>query len=238
MYNHLAIVDRARAGNSARINLDSGDSIQILTNKEGSIMDKLVTINLDGLQYQGAPEVQKELSKLTKRIDEAEEEKKDAENELEQLKADMEKLKAERDEYKSQLDEMKKEDEEGKEEKEKKGDQALQKAVKERLSILKVAEAVLDSAEVAELDDKSNKEIKSAVIEKKHPSVKLDSVSDIYIDGRFDAIAENVTSFDDDASARNRKTTHAKQDGTSDRFDEDKASKDAFESLQGQYKKA
>lgn len=65
-YNHLAIVERGRAGNS-RLNLDAADAV--ITPEDEQIMT-MVKIRLDsGIAYDGAPEIEQELTAVRARAD-------------------------------------------------------------------------------------------------------------------------------------------------------------------------
>ena len=223
-YNHLAIVDRARAGSAARINLDSGDAQQ--TTKEDKMNVDLKTVTLDGLDYKASPEVAKALEKAIKRADEAQAEAKTAKDEAEKLQAKIDAMK-----------EKEKEDEEAEKEEKEKMDGVIKAAVKARLALEKVASVSLDKETVAKLDDMSDKEIKLAVIKAKSPNANLDEKSDVYIDARFDAAVEDQASFDPDAAAKNRQTTHAKLDGAGKERSSEDARKDALDSMYNAYKK-
>ena len=223
-YNHLAIVDRARAGSAARINLDSGDAQQ--TTKEDKMNVDLKTVTLDGLDYKASPEVAKALEKAIKRADEAQAEAKTAKDEAEKLQAKIDAMK-----------EKEKEDEEAEKGEKEKMDGMIKAAVKARLALEKVASVALDKETVAKLDDMSDKEIKLAVIKAKSPNANLDEKSDVYIDARFDAAVEDQASFDPEAAAKNRQATHAKLDGAGKERSSEDARKDALDSMYNAYKK-
>jgi hypothetical protein len=60
--NHIAVVHRGRAGN-ARLRLDHDDAASEPVEKDASMTDKLVSVRLDGLEYQAAPEVKRALER-------------------------------------------------------------------------------------------------------------------------------------------------------------------------------
>jgi len=66
-YNHLAVVERGRAGN-ARLRLDAADAVHGAFEQEDDMADptgpKLTTVRLDDLDYAAAPEVARALTKL------------------------------------------------------------------------------------------------------------------------------------------------------------------------------
>jgi len=78
-YNHLAIVKNARAGDEARIHLDSDDADEYITANDGKDENKspkqreskmeLIKINLDnGLQYEAQAEVKVALDKAISQV--------------------------------------------------------------------------------------------------------------------------------------------------------------------------
>jgi len=224
-YNHLAIVDRARAGGAARINMDSGDAIQ--TTDEGKKPMKKVT--LDGIEYDAAPEVVNALSKAAARADAAEKSVTEITKQLETLKADADKTKAE-------LDAMKEKAEDEDEEKKAKKDGELRAAVKARLDLERVAEKVItgDAREALKLDEMNDADLMKAVIMAAAPKAKLDGQSDAYIKARFDAIAEDAEEMK--SIGDQRKTMGERKDGKSTATDAEKARIDSFEALRSMYK--
>ena len=62
--NHLAVVERGRAGN-ARLRLDAEDAASCdVEFKEDRVSDNLVSVRLDGIEYKAAPEVARNIEKL------------------------------------------------------------------------------------------------------------------------------------------------------------------------------
>lgn len=197
-YNHLALVPQARAGNAARLNLDGAAVQSIDLPGELKMSKELVTVNLDGLNYDAAPEVAKALQAAQKRLDEAKEEKTD----MEAKRADMQKK---IDEYQAKIDEM---TEEMKKMKESNSDSAISEAVSKRIALIeKASKVVTDSAE---LSGKNERQIMEVAIKTKHKDVALDGKSDDYVTARFDALIEALP---DDAAARQVEKTTTKMDG-------------------------
>lgn len=180
-YNHLAIVSQARAGRNARINLD-GAAVQSVNQAEEFDMSdiKLATVNLDGLEYQAAPEVAKAFTK--------------AQAELETVRADAEKTKKdmqkEIDGYQAKIDQLKSDMEKLKEER---GDEAVAQAAKARIALLAKAGKVINADEMFESTDR---EIMEAVIKSRHDSLDLAEKSDDYVVARFDAVLESLPTDD------------------------------------------
>ena len=173
-YNHLAIVARGRAGAQARLNLD-GAAIQTPKNT-GVNMQK---VNVDGIQYDAAPEVAKALERAAERADKAEKENEDAKKSYDAMKKEYDTAKAKADELKAELEKMK----------EDRGDAAISEAAKKRVALLTTASAVvaMDS-----LVDKTDREIMESVITARHDGLDLSGKSDDYVAARFDAVVESV----------------------------------------------
>lgn len=188
-YNHLAIVDQARAGRMARINMD-GVAVQLHHDEEDkSMTDKeMQTVNLDGLSYRADAEVAKAYEKAVQ-----------AEK---QNRNDAEALKGQVDELKAQLEAVKATH----------NDEAMAKAVAERVALLETAKRVVN---VDALQGSSDRLIKETVIKAKH-EINLDGKSDDYVNARFDALIESLPSVEDEAVAKqkqdvasvNRDTAH------------------------------
>ena len=215
-YNHLALVPKGRAGSMARINLD-GAAVQSIDppQEEEVIMTtelKTVAVNLDGLEYQAAPEVAKALEKAQAEIADvradAEKTKQDVQKELDSAQAKVDELKKQMDEYK-----------------EKRGDAAIAEAAKARVALLSKAAKVVNTDSLL---DSSDREIMAAVIAERHDGVDLAEKSDDYVLARFDAVLESIPSKD----------AVAKQREQSKRTDAEPAKRvDAMEIVRNQWKK-
>lgn len=222
-YNHLAIVPKGRAGKEARISLDSEDGVQCVTttkkdcsgacsgncscsnakdlNKNiDSINNKstktqkenrMIKVRIDGIDYEAAPEVINALTKANDRADKAEASLKTATDGKSTLEANL-------DEAKEKL----------KKAEEKNNDEAIQKAVTDRLTVVSQASPHLDEKELKIVHDMSDKDIKVAVIKKHFPEANLDGKDDMYIEARYDSAIE--MNIDNGSSvAHQRKLLHA-----------------------------
>ena len=182
--NHLAIVPRGRAGN-ARLNLDRLDAESIIT---GEIMpENLSRVRLDtGLEYQAEAEVVQAFEKM--RADKVE-----ADAHIDELQKQFDSVAAERDTLKSQVasaDKMRAD-----------ALEAARAEIKARAMLEKSAEAFkIDCA------DKSDREIKEAVIKSKRADADLSGKSDDYINAAFDLTVELKA---DEAMAEQRKAGRA-----------------------------
>lgn len=207
-YNHCAIVDSARAGDNARIELrvDSEDAVledMVIKTDGGTKM--LKKINLDGIDYEAEESVIKALNMHKLRADQAEKERDDACGEkktMDKKVADMEKkvtefekriseLEAERDSAKEKADGLEKELEEAK------ADSAdpkrLDEAVKAKMELLHNAE----KAKVEVKEDMSDMDIKKAIITSQFPKATFDGKDDVYIQARYDSAVEMMVEKND-----------------------------------------
>lgn len=186
--NHLAVCAAGRVGPAASINLD-GFAVQIETSERNDMTDtNAVTVNLDGLEYQAAPEVAKALDKQIARADAAEKSRADAEKAKDEMEAKL-------DEEKAKL--------------EKRSDAVIAEMVAGRVKLLSQAGAYVKDA--ADLADKSDREIMEAVIATKYDKLDVSGKSDDYIRSRFDAVLEAADA--DKAAGQVKATTSARGDG-------------------------
>lgn len=193
-YNHVSIVDRGRAGDSARMRFDSAKarfnsadrsvaiSADIQKSKNNIMEDSmnLKTIKLDGVEYQAEGEVIKALNQRRDELDKTVKEIEELKSQLETARSDSAKIEAERDNLKDKVGKLEAEKEEKLDEK------AINELVQKRMNIL--AGAKLADVEVNQ--DMTDREIKEAVIKKAFPNTNLEGKADEYIDGRFDGAIE------------------------------------------------
>jgi len=182
--NHLAIVPRGRAGN-ARLNLDRLDAESIIT---GEIMpENLSRVRLDtGLEYQAEAEVVQAFEKM--RADKVE-----ADAHIDELQKQLDSVSAERDTLKSQVASA---------------DKVRADALEAARAEIKARAILEKSAEAFKIDcaDKSDREIKEAVIKSKRADADLSGKSDDYINAAFDLTVELKA---DEAMAEQRKAGRA-----------------------------
>jgi len=198
-YNHCAIVDSARAGDNAKIELrvDSDDAVleNMVTKIDGGSKMGLKKINLDGIDYEAEAEVIKALNAEKARADKAENDACESKKSMDKKVADMEKkvtefekriseLEAERDTAKGKADNAEK---------------ALEELKKTSMDSKKIDEAVnakielLHNAEKAKVEvkkDMSDLDIKKAVIKSVFANANFDGKDDVYIQARYDATVE------------------------------------------------
>lgn len=216
--NHVAIVQRARAGNDARLNLDAADAVAINQQPEVKtyMADKTVTVRVDGIEHQAAPEVERHISKQAERIDAVEAEVAEAKKaaETEKAKADaateeLDKLKAERT------------------------DEAIAAAAKARIDLERSAVKVLGDS--AALEGKSDREIREAVVLAVHKDAQLGEQSDDYVAARFDAALDTHAGYQDAGAAQRQ--TAAKRDDAEPRNDAASQRQKAADAMKNQWKK-
>jgi hypothetical protein len=188
-YNHLALVDRGRAGKDVKIKLDGDDAV-FYHEYKGAISMKKITI--DGVEFEVEDKVAEAIEAKMKKdqSDLASQKKRADENEtkLAEVKKEKDQAEAKKDSAESKLSNLEKEN---KELKEKRIDQAdLDKAVEERAQVCSVAGKFIPEFKK---DGKTNLEIKKEVIKAVSPDLKLDEKSEDYVNARFDAISEDET---------------------------------------------
>lgn len=200
-YNHLAIVDRARAGNAAKIHLDKDDAVELeiarnderflLTdcdqlngdqlnintpNEEIDMAENQTLVTLDGIDYKTPPEIANAYKKSCQTVSELT-------TKLDSMASDFEKLKAEKDSIVEKLDEAMKVDHAAQ----------IQAAVKARINLLNDVQKVMGSIDDSlKLDEMSDAEIKAHVVKAKCAKANLDSASEVYIAARFDCLVEDA----------------------------------------------
>ena len=181
-YNHVAIVDAARAGDEAKIRLDSADAtlgFQVMGKKLNKEEPMLKKVNLDGVDYEAEAKVIETLTQTKTRADAA-----DAK--VTELTTQVSSLSAERDTHKDRADALAKEVETLKADS---VDEAkLDSLVASKLALRETAK----SLGVEKVDGVSDLDLKKAVIMKVTPNAKLDGKDATYIQSRFDASLEIV----------------------------------------------
>ncbi len=203
-YNHLALVDSARAGSEARIKLDGNDAVQIDGDKTMATKRK---IKIDAVEYMVEAPIADYIEARDRdrdgdvdgddRVRHLEDNVKNLEEELERVRGELEQQRAELDRARKENDRMSAErdalTQTGEMDGMMKKDSAdFHKAVSERVKLIKTASAFVSPTELERLDSASNQEIKLAVIKAAKKGVNLDGKSEVYTDTMFDIIvAEN-----------------------------------------------
>lgn len=208
-YNHCAIVDSARAGDNAKIELraDSEDAVLediMVTKIDGGTKMGLKKIKLDGIEYEAEESVIKALNAEKARADAAENDACETKKSMDKKVADFEKkvtefekriseLEAERDSAKEKKDAAEAELEKVKADA---ADPAhLDAAVKAKIELLHNAE----KAKVEVKEDMSDMDIKKAIITSQFPKANFDGKDDVYIQARYDSAVEMMVEKNDAA---------------------------------------
>lgn len=197
-YNHLALVDMARAGSMARIHLDGDDAIQI--NGEDLMTKRKVKI--DNIEYLVEPAVAEvvernqehgtdgEIDHLEDNVHNLEQELERVRRELEEQREELARARRERDEVTAERDSMRDQGMDGKTLKIDSSE--FHKAVSERVKLFKTASMFLDNASLERLDNAAEIDIKKAVISSSKKHVSLDGKSPVYIDTMYDLIVADA----------------------------------------------
>ena len=166
VYNHLAIVNKGRAGN-ARLRLDAADAVNGPFDTEDKMTEvKLVVVRLDEIEYQASPEVANALKK-------AQEDKLDLKKRFDEIEAERDSLKVKIAEHAVDITKVK---------------NSAREELRARLAIENVAkqyELKFDEAD-------SDIAIKSKVLNKLRPTINLDGKSDEYISSAYDLAIDMV----------------------------------------------
>ena len=207
-YNHCAIVDSARAGDNAKIELrqDSEDAvledILVTTKKTDGGKTMLKKINLDGIDYEAEESVIKAYNAEKTRADKAEKDACETKKTMDKKVADLEdkekelekrisELEAERDSAKEKADSATAELEKVK------ADSAdpkrIDEAVKAKMELLQNAK----KANVEVKEDMSDMDIKKAIITSQFPKANFDGKDDVYIQARYDSAIEMIVEKND-----------------------------------------
>lgn len=179
--NHVAVVDRGRAGPEVRVQLDAADAVQVqpgegespslTTIQEVPSMEKIV---IDGLDLEVSPTVKQALAKQAKATEES----------LAASKAETDKQAARADAAEAKVVALEKSLTEV-------SDPAkLQAAVTARVALETSARAHLGNE--AKLDGLDAQGVKKAVVAKLSPETKLDGKSADYVDALFDHLTADA----------------------------------------------
>jgi hypothetical protein len=184
--NHLALVDIARAGDIAKIELDSADidiDTDIISNpKKEAEMPK---VNLDGIDYEAAPEVINALAKARTALTEAQIKLDGTAKTVDKINADADTLKAENTALKARDISAE-----------------VTAGVTARLALERTAAVCLDAEDVSSVSDA---EIKTKVIAKAFPDIKLDGKSADYVNACFDNAVALIVKSDEGAAMREQR---------------------------------
>lgn len=188
-YNHVAVVDMARAGETARIRLDSGDgelveafdaagAVQNI-NEEDGMSDNMKTIQIDSVDYKAEEAVINAYKSEKDRADTLAGEIKEKDTKVSTLEAERDSAQAKVDTLTAEVEELKKN----------KLDEAeIKKRVDARIELM----ALASELKVEVKSDMSDLDVKKAIVLADNPKVVLDGKDEVYISARIDCIREDI----------------------------------------------
>lgn len=184
--NHVSLVERGRAGPAARLQLDRLDAVQEAPEGRNEMKKFLINGVWVELPEQAATAYEAQLKAHNDTV-------KDLTIERDTLKVEIEKAKAKTDSLQADLDKEKKARADAEH------PDKIRTAVKNRIALEIVGLRVL--GDKTKLDALSDREIQVKVVQSDDPSAKLDGVSDVYLQGRFDAVAAKASKDKTETSA-------------------------------------
>lgn len=203
-YNHVAVVDRGRAGDDAILKMDICDAV--LTKRDYKNIEKGEGVNVlmkkikldNGVEYEAEEKVIETLTSFKKRIDEVEAELAKANEAKAEIEAKVEALEAEKQTIVEEKSTIEAERDQLKEEKdnaaEAVSDEKIDSLIEEKLALRENARIAGVEIKDAEGNLKADMEIKKEIILKVSPKAKakLEEKKDdvAYISSRYDAAVE------------------------------------------------
>lgn len=202
-YNHLSIVDNARAGREARIALDSSDAEEIIREEAVMAKRKVKFDDDEILMEDNAADRVEQLMELCKSLEEkvraleADRVGLDPEVKEEDSKENPEatrdpQVKAPEGQTVPEKPQQREHMEYEKYQNNNVDSAYIRTLVKERVKLQKIAEAVLDSKTLARVDEMTDLEIKKEVIKSRQQNANLDGKNDLYIQARFDSLLDDM----------------------------------------------
>ena len=187
--NHLAVVDRGRAGAKARLNLDGDEIIEGVETK--------MKIKIDSVDFEVDEKIANYVNSLQNKEENARVKLDTANTELKSVKEQNTALKADADDKKAKLDAMTAE-RDGLKAKVDAADAEKEKVVKEAVEAVKAdmqeraeLEETAKIAKVEKTDGLTNAELKAGIVKAAFgEKFKLDGASDAYLDGAYSAAKE------------------------------------------------
>lgn len=187
--NHLAVVDRARAGAKARLNLDGDEIIEGVETKMKIKIDS-VDFEVDEKIANYVNSLQSKEENARVKLDTANTELKSVKEQNTALKADADTLKAKADAMTAERDALKAKVDAADAEKEKAVKEAVE-AVKADMQERAELEETAKIAKVEKTDGLTNAELKEGIVKAAFgESFKLDGASEAYINGAYSAAKE------------------------------------------------
>lgn len=234
-YNHIALVEKGRAGPEVGVLMDAedtgvyiqDDAAEIQTQKEESKMEKVM---LGGKEFEVSPELamalKEHMAAMQSEMDACKVEAKKMDEQkvaAEQMQAKMDALSADLEKAKSDL----------KTTMDASDDSKINERVKARIALIETAKRFI--AKDSKVEEMTDSEIKKAVVKADLPSVNLDGKSDEYVSATFDYIVERTKASDDKIKDLGRRVTKATND-SADAVSADDARKKSMQLTQDAWK--
>lgn len=191
--NHVAIVNKARAGTESQLHLDAEDAVMVVdttpkpNNGPRPNGDKpMKTVRIDGVDFEMSEQAAQAVGKIATRMDQIDEK-------VKTLEATASKEKARADKAEEDLAS------ETKARKEDSSDEKVQGLVNARVALITTATGILKDDKL-KLDEMSDADIRTAVVVKVSPGAKekLDAGDDAYLAARYDAAVESFKADEKD----------------------------------------
>lgn len=192
-YNHLAVVNKGRAGAEVRLRLDADDAASVDLNPVEKETKKM-KVKLDGKEYEVEDEFGeaflKNIKKKKKSEEESEEEKEDLKSKKDEAEKARDTAQAKADGYASEIEKLKKE-----------RTDASSIDVPALVRARKTLESVAEKAGLEKFDAMDDATIRKEVIKVVHnlDDKALEGKSEDYLSARFDVAAESLDSAEDSA---------------------------------------
>ena len=177
IYNHLAIVDKGRAGPEARLRLDSANNAVFDEEEKPKPQEGKITmtkIKIDSVDYEVSEVVATVISDKLKKLDEMQ-------RELDTVKGRHDALQTEKKQKEDEIEKLKKSAP---------SVEQLRKMAKDRAELEEVAKKFLKDEK---FDSMSDLEIKKSVIKSTNKDLNLDEKSEDYITGFFDLARQSLS---------------------------------------------
>ena len=229
-YNHLAIVDNARAGDAARLKMDSAVCFDSYKSNQNLIQeDEMKVVKIDGVEYQAEAKVIETLTHLQSKLDESDKSRKE---DADKAKTDVQTLQGKLDSAKEENEKLKKDM--------KDLSDSIPKQIEEGVKSKLILAETAKKAGVEIKADASDEDIRKEVILKAFPNSKdkLDKADPAYIQARFDAAVELLVKSEENRNDNTTDTADLIHKDTEEVVDSDKARENMIEDMKNRSKPA
>ncbi len=218
--NHVALVERGRAGPEARVRMDAQDAVMVTAgaSPEPQVRkEPQVKIRIDGVDYEATEQLAQAHEKVAR----------DAAAQAAALTTERDKLKADAAAAQAKADELAEKLKKAEQEKKDAADPAkVREQVKARVALETAARRVLKKKDAEKLDSMSDAEVKAAVVKAAYPERKLDGKSPEYMEAAFDLALEALAAKRKKDEGEEDDETDVKAAGASAEADDEEAAAD------------